>query len=685
MTREVRKSAKTVCHTIFLIHILALVVVGGYEQASAQGSATGGRAVPARPLPPGMKAPVVDYEDIAADAGLTGVNVSGSENSKQYIVETTGNGVAIFDYDNDGLPDIFIVNGGRLGKDAPQPSHFLYHNIGGLKFEDVTEKAGITHTGWGQGVCVGDVDNHGYPDLFVTEWGQNVFYRNQGNGTFHDETKERGLVSPKPRWSTGCAFVDFNRDGYLDLVVVHYVDFDVEHTPHPGEQTQCQWKGRPVMCGPRGLPPETLSFYENDGHGHFTDVSDRVHIAGPKNYYGFTALTGDFDNDGWPDIFVACDSTASLYYHNLGGKKFEEIGVQAGLAYNEEGREQAGMGTAAGDFNADGLLDIFKTNFADDTHTFYKNLGGNNFEDDTIGAGLAVNSKYLGWGTAFIDIDNDGWKDLIVVNGHVYPEVDAGHTAEKYKQPRLLYWNRGDGQFFDLSSQAGPGILALHSSRGLAVGDLDNDGNEEIVIVNMGEAPSLLKNSGPPVGDSLLVRAITAARDAIGARVTVTVKDRKQVDEVRSGGSFISQNDFRLHFGLGRATAAEVSVRWVDGKLETFRGVSAGQIVTIEEGKGITRKQPYTQKKQLVSSRLRGFTFGIIRGLRATVKLGSRPTSPVGQIGHRPLARCILPYQFGSRNACRAGQLSVGKAFSPPPRPGTRHSRSALDSGRGAN
>ena len=583
---------------VLLLYAVVFIVMIRCEPAGAQGAATGGTAVPARPLPPGMKAPAVSYEDVAAQAGLTGLNVSGADNSKQYIVETTGNGVAIFDYDNDGLPDIMLVNAGRLGKDTPQPAPFLYHNLGGLKFEDVTQKAGLSQTGWGQGVCVGDVDNHGYPDLYMTQWGRNVLYRNLGNGTFRDETKERGLLSPKARWSTGCAFIDFNRDGNLDLVVVHYVDFDIDHTPHPGEQTQCQWKGRPVMCGPRGLPPETISFYENDGHGHFSDVSDRIHITGPKSYYGFTALTGDFDNDGWPDIFVACDSTASLYYHNLGGKRFEETGVRSGLAYNEDGREQAGMGAAAADFDGDGLLDIFKTNFADDTHTLYKNAGGNNFEDDTIGSGLAVNTRYLGWGTAFIDFDNDGWKDLIVANGHVYPEVDAGHTAEKYKQPRLLYWNRGDGQFFDLSSQGGSGIAALHSSRGLAVGDLDNDGNEEIVIVNMSEAPTLLKNFGAQTGNSLLVRAVVSGRDAIGARVTVTSNARKQIDEVRSGGSFISQNDFRLHFGLGNAKTADLTVRWLDGKLETFPGIAAGQIVTIEESKGVIRKQPLLLEKK---------------------------------------------------------------------------------------
>src|SRR5882724_3286698 len=592
------RRGNNILRPILLILLLALTIVGKEKSASAQGVATGGKAMPARPLPPGMKAPVVHYEDIAAQAGLTGINVSGPENSKQYIVETTGNGVAVFDYDNDGLPDIFFVNAGRLGKDASQPTHFLYHNLGGLKFEDVTGKAGIKQTSWGQGVCVGDIDNHGYPDLFVTQWGQNVLYRNLGNGTFRDETEQRGLLSPKPRWSTGCAFIDFNRDGFLDLVVVHYVDFDMEHTPQPGEQTQCRWKGRPVMCGPRGLPPETISFYQNDGHGHFTDVSDQLHITGPKSYYGFTALTGDFDNDGWPDIFIACDSTASLYYHNLGGKVFEEIGVRAGLAYNEDGREQAGMGSAAADFDGDGLLDIFKTNFADDTHTLYKNAGGNNFEDDTIGSGLAVNTKYLGWGTAFIDIDNDGWKDLIAANGHVYPEVDNANTAEKFKQPRLLYWNRGDGQFVDLSSQAGPSIVEPHSSRGLATGDLDNDGNEEIVIGNMGEGPSLLRNSAPHPGRSLLVRAVSSGRDAIGARITVNENGRKQIDEVRSGGSFISQNDFRLHFGLGKVTGADVSVRWQDGKVETFAGIAAGQLVTIEEGKGIIRKQPYASEKK---------------------------------------------------------------------------------------
>lgn len=586
--------------TIFFSILFSFIAATAAISHAQIGVATGnGVATPAKPLPPGMKPPTVRFEDIAPQAGLTAVNVSGATSNKQYIVETTGNGVAVFDYDNDGLPDILLVNGNRFQQGGVPPTPTLYHNLGGLKFEDVTRKAGLTHDGWGQGVCAGDFDNDGYVDLFITGWGKNVLYHNRGNGTFQDETEVRGLASAANRWSTGCAFVDFNRDGALDLLVVHYLDFDPAKTPHPGERSQCTWKGLSVICGPRGLPGETISLYQNDGHGHFADVSDRMHITTPKDYYCFSPLIGDFDNDGWPDIYIACDSTPSLYFHNLKGERFEEIGVQAGVAYNDEGREQAGMGVAAADFSHDGRFDIFKTNFADDTPTFYRNQGDNNFVDATIDAGLAVNTKYLGWGTAALDIDNDGWKDLILANGHVYPEVDTGHSEEHFKQQRLLYWNRGDGQFFDLSSQAGSGITAAHASRGLAIGDLDNDGNEEIVIVNMGEAPSLLKNVAPSAGNSILIRLLTATnRDAIGARVTVTANGQKQMDEVRSGGSYMSQNDFRLHFGLGKAAAANLSVRWLDGKTENLSGVAAGEIVTIQEGKGIVKKQPYAKTPQ---------------------------------------------------------------------------------------
>jgi len=574
---------------------LALICIIGVP-ALPQGMATSGRAAqPRRPLPAGLKAPLIRYEDVAEKAGLTAVTVSGAERQKQYIIETTGTGVAIFDYDGDGLPDIFLVNGGRFQNSGAPPTHHLYRNLGGLRFEDVTTRAGVQPTGWGQGVCVGDVDNDGKPDLFITQWGQNVLLRNQGNGAFRDETAPRGLGSPQRRWSTGCAFLDYDRDGHLDLLVAHYVDFDPDNVPKPGDTSNCRWNGMPVLCGPRGLPGETISLYHNDGHGNFTDVSKKTGIAVPKQYYGFSILTGDFDNDGWPDAYIACDSTASLFFRNKGDGTFEEIGVSSGAAYNDDGREQAGMGATAADYDGDGLLDIFKTNFSDDTHTLYHNRGKDSFDDDTVAAGLAVNTRYLGWGTAFLDVDQDGWKDLFVANGHVYPDVAQAHTNETYREARLLYWNRRDGQFFDMSGESGPGISAQHCSRGVAVGDLDNDGALEIVVVNLGEPPSLLKNRGR-AGNSLLVRALTASgSDAIGARITVSAGGHRQIDEVRSGGSFISQNDFRVHFGLGPASQAGVTVRWVDGKVDTFPVVAANRIVTVQEGKGIVRRQNFAR------------------------------------------------------------------------------------------
>jgi len=561
------------------------------RQGLSQMASTGAKDQPARPLPRGMKAPAVDFRDVAAQAGLSAVVVSG-ELEQTSVVENTGTGVAIFDYDNDGLPDIFLVQGDRLKPGSTPLTPHLYHNLGGLRFEDVTEKAGIAHTGWGQGVCAGDADNEGRVDLFLTQWGHNVFLHNMGNGTFRDETRERGLDRPGSRWSTGCAFIDYDRDGWLDLVVANYIDFDAQQTPRPRERSGCTWKGIPVPCGPRGLKGETMTLYHNDGHGHFTDVTKQAGIETPPHYYGFTVLTGDFDNDGWPDFFVACDSTASLYFHNKRNGTFEEIGLATGLAVNEDGREQAGMGATAADYDGDGNLDIFKTNFSSDTNTLYRNLGNGTFSDVTTQAGLAVQTRSVKWGAAFVDIDNDGWKDLVVAAGHVYPFVEKYGLGEEFRQPRLLFWNRGDGQFFDMSSTAGPGITAKHSSRGIAVGDLDNDGSEEIVIVNLFEPPSLLKNFGPR-GNALLIRALTASgRDAIGARITVTAGHRKQIDEVRSGGFHISQGDFRVHFGLGPITKVDVTIRWPQGATETLKDVAANQWIVAREGKGIVERHP---------------------------------------------------------------------------------------------
>jgi hypothetical protein len=560
--------------------------------ALSQMVSAGATDQPIRPLPPGMKAPVADFRDVAAQAGLTDEVISG-ELDQTYIVENTGTGVAIFDYDNDGLPDIFLLQGDRLNHSGPPLTPHLYHNLGGLRFEDVTAKAGIGHLGWSQGVCAGDVDNEGRVDLFVTQWGHNVFLHNMGDGTFRDETKERGFYRPESRWGTGCAFIDYDRDGYLDLVVANYVDFKAQDSPPPRDKSGCKWKGMPVPCGPRGLKGETMTLYHNDGHGHFVDVTKQAGVETPREYYGFTVLTGDFDNDGWPDFYVTCDSTPSLFFHNKHDGTFEETGLVSGLAVNEDGREQAGMGATAADYNGDGTLDIFKTNFSNDTNTLYKNLGDGTFEDVTSAAGLAVHTQWVHWGTAFLDFDNDGWKDLFIVDGHVYPFVEKYNLGDEFKQPRQLFWNRGDGQFFDMTSSGGTGITAKHSSRGIAVGDLDNDGSEEIVVVNLFEPPSLLKNFGPK-GNALLVRAVTASgRDAIGARLTLTVGGRKQIDEVRSGGYHISQGDFRVHFGMGRATKADLTIRWPQGKVETVTGLDANQWIVVREGKGVVERHPF--------------------------------------------------------------------------------------------
>jgi len=573
--------------------ILLLAGAGAVTIAAMQMVSTGAGDQPARPLPPGVKPPVVDFRDVARDAGLDAVVVSG-EFDQTYVVENTGSGVAVLDYDGDGLPDIFLVQGDRL-KPGPAPlTPHLYHNLGGMRFEDVTEKAGIGHTGWGQGVCAGDVDNDGRVDLFVGQWGHNLLLRNQGDGTFRDETRERGLYRDRQRWSTGCAFIDYDRDGWLDLVVANYIDFNAQETPKPRDRSGCNWRGIPVPCGPRGLKGESMTLYHNDGHGHFIDVTKAAGVETPPEYYGFTVLTGDFDNDGWPDFFVSCDSTPSLYFHNKRNGTFEEAGLISGLAFNEDGREQAGMGATAADYDGDGYLDIFKTNFSSDTNTLYRNSGKGTFDDVTARAGLALHTQFVKWGAAFLDFDNDGWKDLFVADGHVYPFVDRYAIGEEFRQPRQLFWNRGDGQFFDLSAAGGPGITARHSSRGIAVADFDNDGAEEIVAVNLFEPPSLLKNLAAE-GNSLLVRALTASgRDAVGARITATTNGRRQIDEVRSGGYHISQGDFRVHFGLGAAATAEIGVRWPDGRTDTFPSVAANQWIVAQEGKGIVARHPFT-------------------------------------------------------------------------------------------
>jgi enediyne biosynthesis protein E4 len=548
--------------------------------------------------------PLAFFVDFAKQSGLAMTNVFGGLTTKKYIIETTGTGVAIFDADNDGWPDIFIVNGTKLeGFPAGEaPSNHFFHNNHDGTFTDITHKVGLAHSGWGQGACVGDYDNDGFEDLYVTYYGKNVLYHNNGDGTFTNVSEKAGVAGSGKAWGTGCAFLDYDRDGYLDLMVANYVDFDISTAPGPGDRPNCIWKGVPVMCGPQGLPFAKNILYHNRGNGTFEDVTTQAHIDQTDGHYAFSITTLDYDDDGWPDIFVACDSTASILYHNNRDSTFKDVAVTAGAAFNEDGRAQAGMGSTAADYNGAGRLDIFKTNFSDDTATLYRNNGDGTFDDVTYAAGLGLHTQYLGWGTMFFDFDNDGWPDLLLVNGHVYPEVDSQHLGSSFQEPRILYHNNGNGTFTDISATAGPGINTVISSRGLAIGDLWNDGHLSAVVSNMNAAPSLLVNKirnanhwvtfrtigAFPTSLSRGTSATKSSRDAIGARIRVKAGSRIFIDEVRSGSSFISNNDMRVHFGLGSTTKIEwVEVRWPSGLIEKFDNLAIDKIHTLKEGSGV--------------------------------------------------------------------------------------------------
>ena len=536
-------------------------------------------------------AQIANFTDIAGKSGLTMENVFGGKETKKYIIETTGTGVAILDYDNDGWPDIFIVNGTTLEGFPPGkgPTSHLYRNNHDGTFKDVTVEAGLIATGWGQGVCVGDYDNDGWEDLYVTYYGKNRLYHNQ-KGVFTEVAQQAGVAGSGKSWGTGCAFVDYDRDGLLDLIVANYVDFDLSTAPAPGARASCVWKGVPVMCGPRGLPGAKNILYRNRGNGTFEDVTVKAHLDRTDGHYSLGISTLDFDDDGWPDIYVACDSTPSILYHNNRDGTFTDVAVTAGAAFNEDGREQAGMGTSVADFNGDGRLDIFKTNFSDDTSTLYRNNGDGTFEDATFAAGLGLHTQYLGWGTMFFDFDNDGWPDLIVANGHVYPEVDKYHLGSNYQEPRILYHNNGNGTFTDISASAGVGITSAASSRGLAVGDLWNDGKLSVVISNMNSPPSLLVNQIRSSNHWIGIQTVgtRSNRDGIGAGITVNIGTRRLVDEVRSGSSYISNSDRRVHFGLGTAERVDsVQVRWPSGLVEQFNNVTVDSIHSLTEGSGV--------------------------------------------------------------------------------------------------
>ena len=533
---------------------------------------------------------IANFTDLAEKAGLTAPIVFGGVDTKKYIIETTGTGVAIFDYDNDGWPDIFIVNGTTLeGFPAGKtPTNHLYRNNHDGTFTDVTAVSGLAGTGWGQGACVGDYDNDGWEDLYITYYGKNRLYHNN-KGVFTEVGDKAGVAGSGKAWGSGCAFVDYDRDGRLDLVVANYVDFDLSSAPAPGERPSCIWKGAPVMCGPRGLPGAKNILYHNLGNGTFEDVTTKAHIDRTDGHYSLSISTLDYDDDGWPDIYVACDSTPSILYRNNQDGTFTDVAVTAGAAFNEDGREQAGMGSTIGDFDGDGRLDIFKTNFSDDTSTLYHNNGDGTFTDATFSAGLGLHTQYLGWGTMFFDFDNDGWPDLILANGHVYPEVDKYHLGSNYAEPRILYHNNGNGTFTDISANAGSGITTVASSRGVAIGDLWNNGQLSVVVTNMNAKPSLLVNQIRSTNHWIDLKLIGthSNRDAIGARITAKAGKRVWVDEVRSGSSYNSNSDMRIHFGLGSISKFDsFQIRWPSGLVESFVDLAPDSVHLLREGSG---------------------------------------------------------------------------------------------------
>ncbi len=533
------------------------------------------------------------FRDIAKEAGLVLPVVYGEADHKDYILETIGCGCAFFDYDNDGWMDIFLLSGSSMAGTPSGASNRLYKNNRDGTFSDVTEKAGLRFTGWGSGVCVGDYNNDGWEDLFCTFYGQNKLYRNNGDGTFTDITKQAGLENPKTRWGAGCTFVDYNRDGHLDLFISNYVQFDATHIPKPGQDVYCNWKGLPVNCGPRGLPPGYHSLYRNNGDGTFTDVSVQAGIDTLRSSYGMTVVAADFDEDGWPDIFVACDSTPSLLLMNQRNGTFREEGVVRGVALSDDGMEQAGMGVGVGDYDLDGHMDLFKTHFTDDTEGLFHNNGKAEFENATMAAHVGTENRYICWGAGIVDLDNDGFPDLFMTAGSVYPEVERTLPQYPNKNPRVVFRNLGNGTFEELIEEAGPGVAAAHCSRGCAFGDFDNDGDIDILIVNLSEAPSLLRNDVSGNNHWLKVKLVgtKSNRSAIGARVLAKYGKKIQAQEVLSQSSFYSASDPRLHFGLGGETSADLEIRWPSGMRQTLKGVEANQIVTIKEGTGIVMNQ----------------------------------------------------------------------------------------------
>jgi enediyne biosynthesis protein E4 len=586
----------TITRRKFMHLSLGSVLTTAAQRLLAQGVSTH----TARPLPrpaPSGRPFHAHFTDVAHAAGLRAPVIYGGISSKKYILESVGCGCAFIDYDNDGWMDLFILSGTRLDGAPADSTNRLYKNNRDGTFTDVTDKAGLRGVSWASGVCVGDYNNDGFDDIFCTSFGQNVLYKNNGDGTFTDVTQAAGLSNTQPRWGAGCSFLDYNRDGHLDLFVSNYLRFSLENAPVPGADSNCNWKGIPVECGPRGMPPGRHSLYRNNGDGTFSDVSQESGVAKATQSYGMTVVTADLDEDGWPDIYVACDSTPSLLFMNNHDGTFREEGLVRGVALSEDGMEQAGMGVGIGDYDLDGHLDLFKTHFADDANVLYHNDGKGNFDDVSRSSRIAVETRYICWGAGMLDLDNDGHPDLFMVTGNVYPEIESKLPQYPNRTPRAVFRNLGNRTFEELVDIAGPGIAQAHCSRGCAFGDFDNDGDVDVLIVNLNEPPSLLRNdvSAKQNWIKIKLEGVKSNRSAIGARVLLRYGTKVQAQAVLSQSSFYSCNDPRLHFGLGAVASADVDIHWPNGLHETFKRLPINQLVTIREGVGLVPSKGWSK------------------------------------------------------------------------------------------